>query len=262
MDSIIQLEDVTWRRQGRDILKHINWQVKKDEHWAILGLNGSGKTSILNIVTGYSFPTSGKVAVLDQEFGRTNIPKLREQIGFVSSSLDRFGATFNKQYVKNLILSGKFASIGIYSNMEITKEDSELADKILSDLGIEYLKDKRFSTLSQGEQRRVLIGRAMMNQPDLLILDEPCAGLDILAREDVLEMIETIPQSDCHLLYVTHYIEEITEAITHVLLVADGEVVATGPKKEVLVDELLTKTYKIPVSVEWKNDRPGITVER
>lgn len=262
MEPLIQLEDVVWRREGQEILKAINWQVNEGEQWALLGLNGSGKTSILNIITGYNFPTSGSVKVLDTQFGEASIPKLREKIGYVSTALERFGSTFNKQPVKNLVLSGKFSSIGVYSNQEITDEDKKFADEILINLRIDYLKDKIYRTLSQGEKRRVLIARALMNQPQLLILDEPCSGLDILAREEVLDIMSSITSLDCHLLYVTHYIEEITPTITHVLLIKEGKIVTAGPKHIVMTDELLSETFKIPVSVRWENERAWITINR
>lgn len=261
-ESILQLDEVTWRRQGQPILKGINWQVYEGEHWAILGLNGSGKTSILNIITGYSYPTSGSVKVLDTKFGEASLPKLREEIGYVSSALDRFGSTFNKQRVNQIILSGKFSSIGLYSNQEVTDEDSALAQEILQQLRIDYLSDQAYSTLSQGEKRRVLIGRALMNQPRLLILDEPCSGLDILAREELLNRMGSIVGLDCHLIYVTHHIEEITPAITHILLIRDGEVVTSGPKEQVLSSENLSHTFKVDVKVRWENDRPWISVGR
>ncbi|AZP05394.1 ABC transporter ATP-binding protein [Jeotgalibaca ciconiae] len=262
MDKLISLEQVSWTRQGQEILKNINWEVNQGEHWAVLGLNGSGKTSILNIVTGYHFPTSGNVKVLDTTFGEASIPKMRERIGFMSSSLEKFGATFNKQPVKNIVLSGKFSSVGVYSNQEILPEDHERADEILRNLRIEYLREKTYRYLSQGEKRRVLIGRALMNQPDLLIMDEPCSGLDILSREEVLDIMDAITVNHCHLVYVTHYIEEITEAITHVLLVKDGSIVAQGEKEKILTDDRLSETYKIPVSVRWEEKRPWITINR
>lgn len=261
-ESILQLDEVTWRRQGQPILKGINWQVYEGEHWAILGLNGSGKTSILNIITGYSYPTSGSVKVLDTKFGEASLPKLREEIGYVSSALDRFGSTFNKQRVNQIILSGKFSSIGLYSNQEVTDEDRALAQEILQQLRIDYLSDQAYSTLSQGEKRRVLIGRALMNQPRLLILDEPCSGLDILAREELLNRMGSIVGLHCHLIYVTHHIEEITPAITHILLIRDGEVVTSGPKEQVLSSENLSHTFKVDVKVRWENDRPWISVGR
>ena len=262
MSKLISLKQVSWTRQGHHILEDINWEVNAGEHWAVLGLNGSGKTSILNIVTGYHFPTSGQVQVLDTTFGEASIPKMRERIGFMSSSLEKFGSTFNKQAVKNIILSGKFSSIGVYSNQVISKEDHDRADEILSRLRIAYLREQPYRDLSQGEKRRVLIGRALMNQPDLLIMDEPCSGLDLLSREEVLDIMDAITTDQCHLVYVTHYIEEITDIITHVLLVKDGKIVGKGKKEDLLTDEWLSETYKIPVRVRWENDRPWITIDR
>lgn len=260
MDRIITMEDVYWRRSGAEILKDINWTVNRGEHWAILGLNGSGKTSVLNIVTGYNYPTAGKVKVLDTEFGKASIPELRKRIGYVSSSLGRFAQTMNRETVMNIIVSGKYASFGLYR--EITAEDSERAERILKDLRLLYLKEKTYNLLSQGEQRRVLIGRALMADPELLILDEPCSGLDVLAREDVLDITEHVAGESSHLLYVTHHIEEITNAVTHVLLVRDGEITAGGPKREVLTDTLLSKVYKIPVKVHWENGRPWMSITK
>ncbi|KKK34257.1 molybdenum ABC transporter ATP-binding protein [Salinicoccus sediminis] len=260
MDRIITMEDVYWRRSGAEILKDINWTVDRGEHWAILGLNGSGKTSILNIVTGYNYPTAGKVKVLDTEFGKASIPKLRKRIGYVSSSLGRFAQTMDRETAMNIIISGKHASFGLYR--EITAEDRKRAEKILKELRLLYLKDKTYNLLSQGEQRRVLIGRALMADPELLILDEPCSGLDVLAREDVLDIAEHVARKSSHLLYVTHHIEEITNAVTHVLLVRDGEITAGGPKRKVLTDTLLSKVYKIPVKVHWENGRPWMSITK
>ncbi|GIO22896.1 ABC transporter ATP-binding protein [Oceanobacillus sp. J11TS1] len=259
MEKIVHFNNVTWRRNNQEILSEINWQIKEGEHWAILGLNGSGKTSLLNIITGYNYPTSGKMIVLDQLFGRTDIPELRKSIGYVSSALDRFQETIQLEPVENIIASGKFASFGIYE--EVSESDWQLVDKILSDLRLEYLRGKKYSVLSQGERRRVLIGRALMSRPEILILDEPCSGLDILSREEVLELMEDL-RKDTHLLYVTHHIEEITEAISHVALVRDGKLVATGKKEEVLTDNLLSETFKIPVQVHWDEGRPWLTIEK
>lgn len=262
MEPLINLDQVSWTRNGRPILANIDWKVNPGEQWAILGLNGSGKTSILNIITGYSFPSSGKVKVLDTVFGEASIPKLREKIGFMSSSLEKFGTTFNKQPVKNIVLSGKFAAVSIYSNQEVTAADYQKVEHLLASLRIDYLKDQAFRNLSQGEKRRVLIARALMNDPELLIMDEPCSGLDILAREEVLAIMDTITKNHCHLLYVTHYIEEITDSITHVLLVKDGNIVAQGEKENVLTDKLLSETYRIPITVRWEHNRPWIAISQ
>lgn len=258
MENIIDVDGVTWRREGQEILKDIHWKVKKGEHWAVLGLNGSGKTSILNIITGYHYPTSGRVNVLGTEFGKASLPEMRKKIGYVSNALDKFSGTLNKETMENIILSGKFSSFGIYQ--EVSKGDRERAQEISSRLRLDYLKGKTYRVLSQGEKRRALIGRAMMAAPKLLILDEPCTGLDVLSREDVLSITRQIDEMNCHMIYVTHHIEEITDIITHVLLVKDGMVVAGGPKREVLTSELLSRTYKIPVKIHWENDRPWMSI--
>lgn len=172
--------------------EEINWEVKTNEHWAILGLNGSGKTSLLNIVTGYHFSTTGKVTVLGNEFGKTNLPNLRKKIGYVSSSLEKFSQLLEQETVEEVVVSGKFASFGIYE--EVTDEDWEKAGSLLTALRLDYLNGKTFNKLSQGEKRRVLIARALMCDPEILILDEPCTGLDVFSREEVLGLMDDIVQ--------------------------------------------------------------------
>ncbi len=258
MEKIIDIQNVKWIKSGQEILKDISWSVNEGEHWAVLGLNGSGKTSLLNIVTGYNYPTMGSVTVLDTTFGKASIPEMRKKIGVVSTALERFDATLNNQFVEDIVLSGKFSSFGIYQ--EVTDADRARAEGILYDLRLDYLKGQVFRTLSQGEKRRTIIGRALMADPDLLILDEPCSGLDILSREDVLGITKNIKERDSHLIYVTHHIEEITEVITHVLLMKDGEVVTGGKKEDVLTAPNLSDIYKIPVKVHWENKRPWLSI--
>ncbi|GGA22780.1 ABC transporter ATP-binding protein [Psychrobacillus lasiicapitis] len=260
MDKVIAFKDVSWRRSGQEILSQINWEVKENEHWAILGLNGSGKTSLLNIVNGYNFPSTGNVSVLGHEFGRTNLPELRKEIGYVSSSLERFSQILERETVEEIIVSGKFASFGLYE--KVSNEDWEKADALLSALRLDYLNGKSYNSLSQGERRRVLIARALMSDPKILILDEPCTGLDVFSREEVLFLMNEIVQNDCHLLYVTHHIEEIVDVISHVILLRDGKIVASGPKEEVLTDELLSEAYKMPVKIRWEEDRPWLTIQK
>lgn len=258
MKHIIHMNSVCWRREGQDILKNICWDITEGEQWAVLGLNGSGKTSILNIITGYNYPTSGSVNVLGTEFGKASIPEMRKKIGYVSNALDKFSGTLNRETVENIILSGRFSSFGIYQ--KIDENDEKKALDIMKGLRLEYLKGKTYQVLSQGEKRRVLIGRAMMAEPELLILDEPCTGLDVLSREDVLNITKDIHAMNCHMLYVTHHIEEITDVISHVLLVKDGTIVAAGPKQDVLTSSLLSDTYKIPVKIHWENNRPWMSI--
>ncbi|MCG7335749.1 ABC transporter ATP-binding protein [Sporosarcina sp. ACRSM] len=259
MNEIVTLKNVSFQRGDKEILQDIDWNIQPDEHWGILGLNGSGKTSLLNIVSGYHFPSSGEVQVLGNLFGKTNLPELRKKIGFVSSSLDRFADFFNKEKVERVIVSGKFASFGIYE--QVAPEDWEKADHLLESLRLAYLKGKPYHLLSEGEKRRVLIARALMSDPKMLILDEPCSGLDILSREQFLGVLEEVVEKKCHIIYVTHHIEELVKEITHVLLLKDGKIVAKGPKEEVLKPELLSETYKVPVTVRWEQNRPWLAVK-
>lgn len=258
MDKIISLKDVSWKRDGREILSDINWEVKQGEHWGILGLNGSGKTSILNIITAYHFPSAGNVTVLDHNFGESYLPDLRKEIGFVSSSLNRFSHIIEYETIEEIIVSGKFASFGIYE--EVEKADWEKADDLIKRFRLERLKGKPYQLLSQGERRRVLIARSLMNDPKLLILDEPCSGLDILAREQVLALTKEIDKSNCSIIYVTHHIEELVEDITHVMLLNEGKIVAAGLKEEVLKDEVLSETFHLPVNVRWEENRPWLSM--
>lgn len=258
MKKIISLNQVFLTRGGNNILQEISWDINENEQWAILGLNGSGKTSLLNIVAGYHFPTTGDVEVLGNVFGRTNLPELRKDIGFVSSSLDRFSEMVNNETVERVIVSGKFASFGIYD--KVSDQDWEKADSLLKSLRLYYLKGKPYHLLSQGEQRRILIARALMCDPKVLVLDEPCSGLDILSREELLSLTEEITKRNCHIIYVTHHIEELVNTITHVLLLRDGKIVGSGQKKDILNDSFLSETFKVPVKVRWEQDRPSLTI--
>lgn len=258
MKSIIHMKNVSLIRNQIQILSNIQWEVKQGEHWGVLGLNGSGKTSLLNIVNGYHFPTTGEVSVLGNTFGQTSLPELRKKIGFVSSALDRFSIFVNQETVQRVVISGKFASFGIYETIE--QEDWDKADALLDNLRLSHLKNKPFHLLSQGEQRRVLIARALMSDPKILILDEPCSGLDVLSREQLLTMLQEITENNCHILYVTHHIEELVQEISHVLLIKDGQVIAAGPKDEVITEDLLSKTFNVPVKVQWEKGRPFLSV--
>lgn len=258
MKKILFMQDVSLTRNSQQILSAIHWEVSEGQHWGILGLNGSGKTSLLNIVNGYHFPTTGQVAILGNQFGKTNLPALRKKIGFVSSSLDRFSDIVNQESVLHVVISGKFASFGIYEKVE--EKDRHQATQLLEKLRLSYLIDKPFHLLSQGEQRRVLIARSLMSDPKMLILDEPCSGLDILSREELLTMLPNITREYCHILYVTHHVEELVPEISHILLLKDGQIVAAGPKSEVLTDKWLSETYKTPLKVRWEEGRPSLSI--
>ena len=258
MEKILSYKNISFRRDGREILKNINWEIKKDENWALLGLNGSGKSTLLSMIPAYTFATSGEVSVFEKKFGTCVWAEVKEKVGFVSSSLNTFSDSLNNQTLNNIVLSGKYNSIGIYQ--EITQKDREKANNIIKDFKLSHLKLNKYITLSQGEQRKTLLARAFMNEPSLLILDEPCSGLDIRAREIFLKTLEE-SKSDIPFIYVTHQIEEIIPSITHVAILDNGEIVSQGNKFEVLTEENLSKLYGIDLKIEWSNDRPWLIVK-
>ena len=258
MEKILSYKNVSFRRDGREILKNINWEIKKGENWTLLGLNGSGKSTLLSMIPAYTFATSGEVSVFEKKFGTCVWAEVKEKVGFVSSSLNTFSDSLNNQTLNNIVLSGKYNSIGIYQ--EITQKDREKANNIIKDFKLSHLKLNKFGTLSQGEQRKTLLARAFMNEPSLLILDEPCSGLDIRAREIFLKTLEE-SKSDIPFIYVTHQIEEIIPSITHVAILDNGEIVSQGNKFEVLTEENLSKLYGIDLKIEWSNSRPWLIVK-
>lgn len=257
---MIRIDNVSLHRNGKDILKGVSWTVKKGEHWSILGLNGSGKTSLLNVVNGYLFPSSGHVEVLGEVFGKTYIPNLRKEIGLVSSSLQQRISPFNS--VLSIILSGKFASIGLYEAVE--QKDVDQARSYMSMLNIEQLEDSSYDILSQGERQRVLIARALMANPKILILDEPCNGLDIIAREELLQFIEKVANQEDGptLIYVTHYVEEILPCFTKTLLMKEGQTFLQGDTKELLTEPVLTEFFERPIAVQLEQDRTWVAIKK
>lgn len=257
--NVIRVKDVSWKRNGKLILKDINWQVKEREHWAILGLNGSGKTTLLNMLNGYIWPTTGTVSVLNEHFGQTDMRELRKRIGWVSSSLEQ--RILGTQPVEQIVISGKFGSTGLYD--ERTKEDEEKAFQLLEQLDCRSLFGKEYRICSQGQQQRVLIARALMAEPELLILDEPTNGLDFIAREQLLESISVIAKGKDAptLLFVTHHAEEISPLFTHAMLIKEGTIFSKGSRETILQSTSMSTFFDRNVQVEWIADRPWVTMQ-
>jgi iron complex transport system ATP-binding protein len=239
--SIIRLDDVAFRRGDRQVLSGVSWAVGSGENWAMLGPNGSGKTTLLKIITGYEWVSDGEVQVLGQTFGQCDVPALRKTIGWVSSAIEHRLPEYNT--AEQVVLSGLEASIGLYR--EFTTAERAAARNIMELLGCPETADQRYETLSQGERQRVLISRALVSRPALLILDEPCSGLDPVARELFLDDLErlTAQAGAPALVLVTHHIEEIGPWITHVLALRAGEVVAAGRKPEILTPQTLERAF-------------------
>ncbi|WP_394137974.1 ABC transporter ATP-binding protein [Cytobacillus oceanisediminis] len=257
---VICLNSISWKRDGKEILHNVSWEVEKGQHWVVLGLNGSGKTTLLKMIIGYEWPNGGQVSVLGNLYGKTNIPELRRSIGWVSTSLDDKFQFRPSDTVLEIVLSGKFASIGLYE--DITQKDLEKAIELMERFNIRHVENQTLSSLSQGEKRKAMIARALMASPKLLILDEPCNGLDIYSKEELLSSIEKMmaqPEGPT-VLYVTHHIEEIVPSISHTLLLREGEVIAQGSKRATLTEPLLEETFRVPVSLNWEDGRPWIRV--
>lgn len=243
----ITLENVTLSRQNKTLLKDITWKVNKGEHWAILGLNGSGKTSLLKLITAEYWTSQGSVEVLGNKFGGTDISNMRTKIGIVGSFIaERLSP---HMLAEKIVLTGKYKSSILYT--EYGEKELNEARQMLISIGGEHLLGRIYASLSQGEKQLLLIARSLMEEPEILILDEATSGLDLFAREKLLRQIEqitTLPKAPT-ILYVTHHAEEITRSFTHVLLLKIGQIIAEGPKNEVLTETILSDFYDQKVSI-------------
>lgn len=243
----LSLTNVSLERQNKKLLNNVTWQVNKGEHWAILGLNGSGKTSLLKLITAEYWTSQGSMEVLGNQFGGTDISNIRTKIGIVGSFIaERLSP---HMLAEKIVLTGKYKSSILYT--EYGEKELEEARQMLISIGGEHLLGRIYASLSQGEKQFLLIARSLMESPEILILDEATSGLDLFAREKLLTQIEQItslPNAPT-IIYVTHHAEEITRSFTHVLLLKKGNIIAKGPKNEVLTEEILSDFYDQPVSI-------------
>jgi iron complex transport system ATP-binding protein len=258
MTAIIKTEGIGYRKKGVSILGGIDWEVQPGEHWAIVGPNGSGKTTLLQLVNGYLWPNQGTISIFGQKLGTVDVRELRKKIGWVSSSILPMLRMEDESW--RIVVTGKFGALAMYE--EISTGDKEMAMRILAAHNSEQLAMKPFGLLSQGEKQRILISRALMAEPELLILDEPCTGLDLRAREDLLSYIQGMSNTSHAptLVLVTHHTEEIVPSINKTLLLADGRVVAQGNKKDVLHSERLSQAYGLKIQLSWASGRPWTQV--
>lgn len=229
------------RGEEQVILDGIDWTLRRGEHWALLGANGSGKTSLLKVVCGYEWPTDGTVEVLGQAFGDVPIAEVRKRIGWVSSSLQTW--VHDEDAALDVVVSGFEASFGLWR--EFTPREVARGRRILADLGAGGLESKPYGVLSQGERQRTLIARAWVGSPDLLILDEPCAGLDPAARASFLEDLTRLARRKGAptLIFVTHHVEEIPPFVNRALVLKGGRVLATGPVEKVCSSAVMTEAF-------------------
>ena len=252
--AVVDLRGVGFRRDGRWLLRKVTWQIGPADRWVVLGPNGSGKSTLLDITSMWMHPTVGSVRVLGEELGRCDVRPLRARIGVASAALaDRLRPTLT---VADLVVTGLRGDLETWWHA-YTDADRERAAVALDRAGAAHLADRTFGTLSSGERQRVQLARTLVSEPDLLLLDEPAAGLDLGAREDLVARLTALAAdpSVAPLVLVTHHVEEIPVGFTHALLLRDGGVVAAGPIAEVLREDTLGETFGLPVRLASEDGR-------
>lgn len=257
-DCILNIQNLRVQRGDTTILHDISWRIESGQHWVILGANGSGKTSLLSSLTAYVTPTHGGIELLGHRYGQSDWRELRKSLGIVSSAVRQMMA--DDEPALESIVSGKYAMIDFWGR--VTKSDRAQAQQILRQIECEHLAARPWRVLSQGERQRILIGRALMAKPRLLILDEPCAGLDPVSREHFLRFIEQIGRhlNAPALVLVTHHVEEIVPVFTHVLLLKNGRALAAGERKQTLTSALLSRAFGAPIRVSIADGRYALKI--
>ena len=253
---MISMQHLSLIRGNRHILDDVSIEMKSDENWVILGRNGSGKTTLLEMMTGYMFPSSGRVEVLGHVYGQCDVREVRKSIGYISQSL--LEKLTLSDPVWEVVATGAYAFLRFYQ--DIPEEARSLAYSLLNEMDFGRLAELPLGTLSQGERKKVMLARSLMANPKILIMDEPCAGLDLYEREKMLHEIDRLRQRNITVVDVTHHVEEIVPLFTHVALIKDGRLTAAGRKDEVLNHELIKQTYDIDAQLEWDGGRPWIKV--
>lgn len=254
MQPLIELNEVTVSRSGSLILSKVSWQVMPGQRWVVIGPNGAGKTTLLSVLSSYIFPTSGSAEILGSKLGRVDTSELKTRIGIASSSsLDLIPGD---EKVSDLILSSAYAVFGRWIE-EYDLWDESRSSALLHAFGIKELANRTFQTLSEGERKRVMIARALMPDPELLLLDEPAAGLDLGGREDLLGRLGDFasdPSSPVTVM-VTHHLEEIPKGATHILILKSGSVFAQGEIQEILTEQTLSSLYQTQIRLEVRDGR-------
>ena len=255
---ILSVSGLCIERGGTVILDDVNWRVERGQHWVILGANGSGKTSLLSALTGYLMPTSGEISLLGETYGESDWRELRKKIGLVSSCVRQMMADDEPAW--ETVASGKYAMINFWGR--VTRTEKAQALKLLRQVECEYLAARPWRVLSQGERQRVLIGRALMAKPRVLILDEPCAGLDPAAREHFLQFIQRLgaQKNSPTLVLVTHHVEEIMPVFSHLLILKSGRVLASGEKVDVLNFKNLSTAFGARMQLQRSGSRYALKV--
>ncbi|MFZ1412673.1 MAG: ABC transporter ATP-binding protein [Micropruina sp.] len=248
MAAVVELADVSIVRGGSTLLEEVTWSVQADERWVVIGPNGAGKTTLLQILAAQLHPTRGVVALLDEVLGAVDVFELRPRIGVTSAALaDRIP---KGERVADVVVSASYAVLGRWRE-QYEDADHARAAELMTQLRVDHLVDRTFGTLSEGERKRVQIARALMTDPELLLLDEPAAGLDLSGRESLVATLGELCTDEFApaTVLVTHHVEEIPVGITHALLLKQGQVVAAGPIEAILTARHLSDTFDLSLEV-------------
>ncbi|HET9859387.1 MAG TPA: ABC transporter ATP-binding protein [Nocardioidaceae bacterium] len=254
MDAVLELADVTVKRGQATLIEGIDWTVEEDERWVILGPNGAGKTTLLQVASAQIHPTSGVAGILGEVLGTVDVFELRPRIGLTSAALaDKIPRA---ERVHDVVVSASYGVIGRWRE-RYDELDHERAVDLLTEVGVRHLVDRTFGTLSEGERKRVQIARALMTDPELLLLDEPAAGLDLGGREDLVSTLSVLAMDEMSpaTVLVSHHVEEIPPGFTHALLLRGGGVVAAGPLEYVLTEEIVSATFGMPLMLSHEDGR-------
>ncbi len=257
--TVLEIKNVNVRRGTNHLVHDLDWCIKRGEHWVILGANGSGKTTLLNALLGYITPTSGEILLLGEEYGESEWPELRKKIGLVSSTIRQMMPESEPAWIT--VASGKYAMSDYWGTPKANDKKDALT--ILKQIECEYISERPWCYLSQGERQRALIGRALMAKPSLLILDEPCAGLDPAAREHFLQFLQRMARRRTapSLVLVTHHVEEIMPIFTHVLLLKGGRKFGEGRVRDVLASSKLSDAFSSRIELRKQNNRYSLQVK-
>ena len=253
-EFVLELRDVTVRRGERVILGPLTFAIRPDERWVILGPNGAGKSTLLQILATRIFPTSGAALLLEKEMGKCDLSELRTQIGICGALISEDIPA--DEIVRDVVLTAAYAILGRW-NEAYDLWDESRAVALLTTFGVRDLADRKYGTLSEGERKRVQISRALMADPELLLLDEPAAGLDLAGREDLLKRFSIFandPLAPASIL-VTHHIEEIPTGTTHALILKDGKIAVSGPIEQVITSEHISAIFELPITVVREGQR-------
>lgn len=254
MTDVLHLSGLTVLRDGTKLLDGVDWAVQEGDRWVVLGPNGAGKTTLMAVASATLHPTAGEAWVLGERLGAVDVFELRPRIGLTSAALaDRVPG---RETVENLVLTASYAVVGRFRE-RYDPLDEARADVLLDQLGIAHLRTRRFATLSEGERKRAQIARALMSDPEVLLLDEPAAGLDLAGREDLVRRLSLLAADDSApaLALVTHHVEEVPPGFTHALLLRGGAVVAQGPLASTLTAESLSDCFGMPLALEQRAGR-------